>query len=109
MRQRSKEFKQWQEIGTEIDAADLTDEGKLRLKIKHELMEDRVAPNHSVLMLTAVPFLVYWGLKKGVTYLISSRIQEYQKTQARNRRRMEQAKEKQQKRASKGLPTKKRR
>ena len=108
LRERSKEFKQWQEIGEEIKKAILTDEGKLRLKIKHELMEDRVVPNHSVLLLTAVPFLIYWGLKKAATYLVSSRIEAYQKAQARTKRRIEQAKAKQEKRASKGLPTKKR-
>lgn len=108
LRERSKEFKQWQEIGTEIKGTDLTDEGKLRLTIKHELMEDRVVPHHSVLLLTAAPFLIYWAIKKGLTYMVSSKIESYQKAQARTKRRVEQAKAKQAKRESKGLPTKKR-
>jgi hypothetical protein len=56
------------------------------------------------LLMTAVPFLIYWILKKGATYLVSSRIEAYQKTQTRIKKRTEQARQKQEKRASKGLP-----
>jgi len=104
LRERSKEFKEWKAVGEEVKNLELTDEGKLRLSIKHELMEDRVVPHHSVLLLTAVPFLIYWILKKGATYLVSSRIDAYQKAQTRTKRRVEQAKEKQERRTSKGLP-----
>lgn len=104
LRERSKEFKEWTAIGQELKTANLTEDGKLRLSIKHELMEDRVVPHHSILMMTAVPFLIYWALKKGATYLVSSRIEAYQKTQTRIKKRAEQAKQKQEKRVSKGLP-----
>lgn len=104
LRERSKEFKEWVTIGEELKKSELTDDGKLRLTIKHELMEDRVVPHHSILLMTAVPFLIYWALKKGATYLVSSRIEAYQKTQTRLKKRVEQAKQKQEKRASKGLP-----
>lgn len=103
LRTKSKEYKEWVSIGDEIKTSDLTDEGHLRLKIKHELMEDRVVPHHSVLILTTVPFLLYWLLKKGATYLISSRLEQYQKDQARIKKRTQQAKEKAAKRESKGL------
>lgn len=106
LRERSNEYKEWVAVGEEIKNGDLTEEGKLRLSIKHELMQDRVIPNHSVLLLTAVPFLLYWGLKKGATYLISSKLEAYQKEQARNKRRLQQAKEKADKRESKGLSVK---
>lgn len=105
LRTKSKEYKEWVTIGDEIKASDLTDEGALRLRIKHELMEDRVIPHHSVLILTTAPFLIYWLLKKGATYLISSRLEQYQKDQARIKKRVQQAKDKAAKRESKGLPT----
>lgn len=105
LRKKSKEFKEWAAIGEELKASNLTEDGKLRLGIKHELMEDRVVPHHSILMMTVVPFLLYWILKKGATYLVSSRIEAYQKTQTRIKKRAEQAKQKQEKRTSKGLPT----
>lgn len=106
LRQKSAEFKQWKEIGAEIAAAPLTSEGKLRLAIKHELMEDRVIPQRSILLLTLLPFAAYWGVKKGLTYFVSSRIENYQRTQARIKRRAEQAKTRETKRLSKGLPAK---
>jgi len=109
LRERSKEFKEWTAIGEELKTIKLTEEGKLRLTIKHELMEDRVVPHHSILLMTAAPFLIYWALKKGATYLVSSRIEAYQKTQTRLKKRMEQSKQKQERRASKGLPPTKRR
>lgn len=104
LREKSKEYKEWSAIGNEIKSTDLTEDGKLRLGIKHELMEDRVVPHYSVLLLTTVPFALYWLMKKGATYLISSRIEQYQKDQARMKRRQTQAKEKAAKRESKGLP-----
>jgi len=98
---RSREYKEWQSIGEQVEREPLTDEGRLRLKIKHELMGDRVVPNHSVLLLTAAPFILYWVLRKGGTYLVSSRLEAYQKTQARNKRRLDQAKAKETKKLSK--------
>jgi len=104
LRQRSKEYKEWVSVGSEIEQESLTEEGQLRLRIKHALMQDRILPQHSVILLTLAPFIVYWLLKKGATYLISSRIEAYQKAQARTKRRLAQSKEKETRRQSKGLP-----
>jgi hypothetical protein len=108
--ERSKEYKEWVSIGEDIKGAELTEEGKLRLGIKQQLMEDRVIPNHSLLLMTTLPFALYWALKKGATYFVSSRLEAYQKTQARTKRRLEQAKGKETRKLSKApVPQKPRR
>lgn len=101
LKKSSKEFKQWESIGKTISEIPLTEEGKVRLAIKHELMEERVTPQHSVLLITILPIAIYWLLKNGISYVVGSHIEKYQKDQARLKRRLGQSKAKQERKASK--------
>lgn len=99
--QRSKEYKEWVALEETIKSTALTEDARLRLMVRHDLLREQVAPKHSVIVLTALPVLGYWVVKKGLTYFVSSKITTYQTEKQRQKRRLQQAKEKEQRKASK--------
>lgn len=87
--EKSKEYANWADIGKEIDETPLTTEGKLRLMVKHDLMKERLLPRHSVLLLSLLPIVGYWAVKKGITYVISQRLERYSEEHKRLKRQQE--------------------
>lgn len=101
--ERNKEYKEWVAIGEEIDKLPLTNEGKLRLLVKHDLTREKVLPQHSVLLLSLLPIFGYWLAKKGITYIVTQKLERYKVEQQRIKRRQEQAKQRTERLKSKGL------
>jgi len=111
--EKSKEYANWLAIGKEIDETPLTTEGRLRLLVKHDLMKDRLLPKNSVLLLSLLPIVGYWVIKKAVTHIISKRLERYneeQKRMAKMKQRMAKMKERlEEKEKTKSTSSKKRR